>query len=316
MGQAKLGVAYRLQALNGGGGVTTNYSQALGYPVVNPALVAEDQATVNQGCDLGSRVGSLATAQWTAGVYNFNDANADNAPETATAVFSRPTVPGPLSLATCAANKANAGGPFSLLDIGVSMSDSDASAVMSALDMDAGSTGVCSGVACTARKIGSVNMLYGRLWLGNAYGSDQLDLALPFEVQYWNGSAFVKNTADNSASCTAFGVANVALGNKQGGLSSYTGPVSVGALVSGAGKITLPKPGSAAAGSVDLVVTLGSGGTPANCPNMTGATSASLAHLSGKWCGTANDRDPIAKATFGIFGSSEKKGPIYIRESY
>ena len=316
MGQAKLGVAYRLQALNGGGGVTTNYSQALGYPVVNPALVAEDQATGNQGCDLGSRVGSLATAQWTAGVYNFNDANADNVPETATAVFSRPTVPGPLSLATCAANKANAGGPFSLLDIGVSMSDSDASAVMSALDMDAGSTGVCSGVACTARKIGSVNMLFGRLWLGNAYGSDQLDLALPFELKYWNGSAFVKNTADNSASCTAFGVANVALGNKQGGLSSYTGPVSVGALVSGAGKITLPKPGSAAAGSVDLVVTLGSGGTPANCPNMTGATSASLAHLSGKWCGTANDRDPIAKATFGIFGSSEKKGPIYIRESY
>jgi hypothetical protein len=106
------------------------------------------------------------------------------------------------------------------------------------------------------------------------------------------------------------------VGNLQGGLSGYAGTPVVNPVANGAGTISLPAPAAAAAGSVDLVVTLGSSGAPANCPNMTGATSAVLAHLSGKWCGASYDRDPVARATFGIAGSGNKKGPVYIRESY
>jgi hypothetical protein len=64
---------------------------------------------------------------------------------------------------------------------------------------------------------GSVALRSGRLRLMNAYGSDQIDLALPFETQYWNGSAFIKNTLD---SCTTLIPANIVLGNKQGGLTA------------------------------------------------------------------------------------------------
>ncbi|HEX6734461.1 MAG TPA: hypothetical protein VF096_06585, partial [Azonexus sp.] len=130
MGQPALGIAYRLQAVNGAGAVTANYSQVLTppYPVATPSLAAEDQAAAYQGCDLASRIGSLPSAQWVAGVYALNDANADNLPDTATASFSRPTVPLDLTAATCAANRASAGGPFWLLDIGVAINDADVTA--------------------------------------------------------------------------------------------------------------------------------------------------------------------------------------------
>jgi len=136
---------------------------------------------------------------------------------------------------------------------------------------------------------------------------------VPFETQYWNGSAFVRNTLDN---CTALAVANIALGNKQGGLAAYAGPIAVSATGGGAGTITLTKPAVATTGSVDLVTVLGSTGAPSNCNSLAGGTAAGLPYLSGKWCGANYDRDPVARATFGVFGSSLKKGPIYIRESY
>jgi MSHA biogenesis protein MshQ len=157
----------------------------------------------------------------------------------------------------------------------------------------------------------TTRLRFGRLWLGNAYGSDKIDLVVPFEAQYWNGSAFIKNTFDSS---TPLGGSNIALGNKQGGLSTYTGPIAVSATASGSGTITLTKPASPAAGSVDLVATLGA--ASGNCPGLGGASSAGLGYLGGKWCGANYDRDPVSRATFGVFGSSARKGPIYVRENY
>ena len=160
---------------------------------------------------------------------------------------------------------------------------------------------------------GSVALRSGRLRLMNAYGSDQIDLALPFETQYWNGSAFIKNALDG---CTTVIPANIVLGNKQGGLTAYTGPIAVSATAAGAGTITLTKPAAATKGSVDVVMVLGSTGSPSNCGSSAGGTAAALSHLSGKWCGASYDRDPTARAAFGLAGSSQKKGPIFIRESY
>jgi MSHA biogenesis protein MshQ len=155
---------------------------------------------------------------------------------------------------------------------------------------------------------GPGNFRYGRLWLGNAYGSDKTSLAVPYQTQYWNGKAFIVNTQDN---CTSLNASSVVLANKQGGLGSYSGPVSVSGTSSGAGNITLPAPGLA--GSVDLLLVLGSGGSAKNCYNLTGGTTAGLAHLAGKWCGANYDRDPVARATFGISTDTRK---IYLRESF
>lgn len=200
MGQPQIGIAYRLQAVNGAGVVTKNYSQALGYPVVNPSLVAEDQDTANQGCDLASRIGGLAAAQWSSGLYVINDANADNAPDTSAVSFSRPASPVALSLATCAANRASAGGPFWLLDIGVTLNDTTDGVTIDSMDMNSATTGICSGAACSARKIGTTGVVDGRLWLNNAYGSEMLPLSVPVLAQYWSSAGWRTNSYD---SCTA-----------------------------------------------------------------------------------------------------------------
>jgi len=87
----------------------------------------------------------------------------------------------------------------------------------------------------------------------------------------------------------------------------------VGTLSAGRGTITLT-PTAAAIGSVDLVANLGSTGSPSNCAGLSNGSSSSagLAYLSGQWCGTANDRNPTARASFGIF----KSPLIYRRENY
>lgn len=202
MGQPQMGVAYRLQAVNGAGVVTRNYSQALGYPVVSPSIVAEDQDTAHQGCDLASRLSGFATAQWSSGVFAVNDANSDNVPDASAVSFSRPASPLALSAATCVANRASAGGPFWLLDIGVAINDATDGVALDAPDMNAATSGVCSGTACTARKIGATGVAYGRLWLNNAYGSEMLPLPVPVQVQYWSAAGWRMNSYDSCTTLT------------------------------------------------------------------------------------------------------------------
>ena len=202
MGQPQMGIAYRLQAVNGAGVVTRNYSQALGYPVANPSLVAEDQDTANQGCDLVSRISGLSSAQWSSGLYVVNDANADNVPDSSAVTFSRPASPVALSLATCVANRASAGGPFWLLDIGVALNDVTDGVAIDSLDMNSATAGVCAGAACSARKIGTTGVAYGRLWLNNAYGSEMLPLSVPVLAQYWSSAGWKTNSYDSCTTLT------------------------------------------------------------------------------------------------------------------
>jgi hypothetical protein len=173
--------------------------------------------------------------------------------------------------------------------------------------------------AGTAVAVGATTTLrYGRLRLLNAYGSERLALPMVWETQYWNGQSFVRNTAD---SCTALAAASVALSNYQSPpkavapllSASNLSSVTVGAISAGQGTITLA-PTAYATGSVDLVANLGSSGSPSNCAGLSNgsATSAGLAYLSGQWCGAANDRDPTARASFGVF----KSPLIYRRENY
>jgi MSHA biogenesis protein MshQ len=317
MGQPALGVAYRLQARNGANAVTTNYSQALGYPVSNPVLVAEDQAGTNQGCDLVSRIGSLPTAQWTAGMYTLNDAAGDNVPDTATAVFTRPTTPVALTAATCAANTASAGGPFFLLDIGVSISDLDAGAVLSeaaslpALDMNPATAGVCSGTACNARRIGSTAVVYGRLWLNNAYGSEMLPLAVPVLAQYWTAAGWQKNTFD---SCTAI-TQPTRQDSGNGGLLFYAPPDTTrNALAPGE---VIAQMGGSTASSVVLLkgdARLVLRGSSA----LVGPGSGNYGYLDviGSKLTSATWLPPTGNAR-ACFGACGPRSPIiYLRESY
>lgn len=156
---------------------------------------------------------------------------------------------------------------------------------------------------------------FGRLWLGNAYGSEKRSLNLPYETQYWNGSAFVKNTLD---ACTALTAANFGIGNltPAGLYGSPVSAISMGAFSAGGGSITLAAPN--VPGGVDVVVKLGASLSmcPSWLPSYPSGTPISASYLRSQWCGSSYDKDPVARATFGIYGSSAKKGLLYLRESY
>jgi len=165
---------------------------------------------------------------------------------------------------------------------------------------------------------------FGRLWLGNACGSDKRDLTIPFRAEYWNGSVFITNSDD---SLTSIAQANIGLGNHQpagfdGSVNLTHIPAGPFSVVSGLGSFSLLKPtGTPAAGSVDAVFGLGSATTTNTSFNFSAAqppaAGANQPYLRSKWYGAAYDRDPVGRAAFGIYcGGGSGKGPVYIRESY
>lgn len=151
-----------------------------------------------------------------------------------------------------------------------------------------------------------VSIRFGRLKISNAHGSELLKLPLPIQTQYWNGTAFVTNTADN---CTTLVTNNIKLTAPPTGVSATVG----GAFSSGIGSLILSKPTTAARVAVDVCVDLGAdpvGGTVCSA-----TASANLPHLQGLWSpGTAYDNDPGARATFGVYKGNNEF--IYLRESY
>lgn len=316
MGQARLGMAYRLEARNGANGITQNYD-ATRAAVVAPTVVAEDQDAANQSCNLAARLTGLPTATWTAGVYNATGA---------TAVFSRPATaaPGTLNASTpalCTTTLPNAGNPFWDLDIGVLVNDGTAS--MAGANMHAGTTGVCSGTGCNAIRLGSTGMVLGRLNLLNAYGSDALPLLVPVRAEYWNGSSWQLNTEDR---CTTLSASNLAVGNtvSSSGLSVTSASLALSPSPTMSGGLTSFRinPAVKGPGSVDVVLNLGLG-VDANtdwCGAWTSGPAAGtgtapvpdLSFMSAQWCGTNADRAPAARLRFG----SPRAPFIYLRERY
>ncbi|MBX9960419.1 MAG: hypothetical protein K2Y15_09805 [Burkholderiaceae bacterium] len=316
MGQARLGMAYRLEARNGANGITQNYD-ATRAAVVAPTVVAEDQGAANQSCNLAARLTGLPTATWTAGVYNAT---------TATAVFSRPATaaPGTLNASTpalCTTTLPNAGNPFWDLDIGVLVNDGTAS--MAGANMHAGTTGVCSGTGCNAIRLGSTGMVLGRLNLLNAYGSDALPLLVPVRAEYWNGSSWQLNTEDR---CTTLSASNLAVGNtvSSSGLSVTSASLALSPSPTMSGGLTSFRinPAVKGPGSVDVVLNLGLG-VDANtdwCGAWTSGPAAGtgtapvpdLSFMSAQWCGANADRAPAARLRFG----SPRAPFIYLRERY
>jgi hypothetical protein len=161
---------------------------------------------------------------------------------------------------------------------------------------------------------GGKPMRFGRLALGNALGSELLNLPVPIQTQYWDGTNFVTNTGD---SCTTITASNIVLSNYQGALTSGnlpSGNISIsGAFNAGVGSLTLTKPSSAVNGTVDLCVDLGGDAT---CLG----TSANMSYLGGAWAGTTYTYDPRSRAAFGFRKGSYSGGGrdpfVYQRENY
>lgn len=339
-----LAITFSLTALNGGGSLTQNYTGS--YARLAPA--AADWAATGTG-----KMGLWATASGYAsgGASGCKVIFAQTAPWATTfacasgnlpgvaASTSRVAVSSSLASSLSWSNGTGTGtaypvlaradapdGPYAALAFGLAPVDADDVALQpGALDMDADNSG-----GGERQTLAATSVRHGRLKIANAFGPAARSLQIPFETQYWNGLGFVKNTLD---SCTALSTANIGKGNYQGGLNAANaGALNLGvpaagactalggssAVSGGSGCMVLAAPASAVSGSVDLVLDLGASATPNMCPAWTPSSTAAanLAYLRGRWCSSTYDYDPTARATFGVYGSSAKKGVIYLREGY
>ncbi len=170
---------------------------------------------------------------------------------------------------------------------------------------------------------GAAGIRSGRLRLFNAFGSENSNLNMSAQTQYWSGNSWILNAND---SCTTIPAASIALSNYRdgnGAAATWTTTAGAVSLAGGQGVIVLAAPSPAnSTGSVDVALNLGTTTMDNSClashPVMT-APAVSLAYLRGKNgnC-TASDTysaDPSARATFGIY-SPETRKAVHIRELY
>jgi hypothetical protein len=206
-------------------------------------------------------------------------------------------------------------GPYETFWLGIVPADTDG-VTLRAADLNLDTTVPINGDdrAKVISAFGSVR--FGRLRLQNAYGSELLPLPIPMTVQYWNGTAFVTNALDR---CTQLTAANIGFANYTQGLAAGETTPTVGTVFSaGVGSLTLSAPGTGNNGSVDLAINLGAAAADeVTCPTLTpnpATTGSDRDYLRGRWCGAAYDKDPTARATFGVYANPSQF--IYLREMY
>jgi MSHA biogenesis protein MshQ len=166
---------------------------------------------------------------------------------------------------------------------------------------------------------------YGRLRIGSASGSQLVNMQVPLETQYWNGTVFATNAADY---CTTIDPASIAMASFLGSITAgETANISGSPFVAGRGDLRLRAPGAGTpptdlnTGSVDLTINLDgtlSGttwtSTLVGTPVATTLLSASRSYLQGNWTGATYTQNPSARARFGVYRGAEEV--IFMRESY
>lgn len=174
-------------------------------------------------------------------------------------------------------------------------------------------------VSSTGYAEGSTLLRSGRLRLSNAFGSEKAALVMTVQAQYWGGNAWVPNSAD---SCSVLPAASIVRSNyldhRGAGTSAWTTTASSVAISSGSGTLTLSAPSPASTGSVDIALNLGATTTDQSClathPASTGAALPWLRSLQGS-CAATFDRDPAARASFGIYAPETRK-TMHVREIF
>ncbi|MCB1801834.1 MAG: hypothetical protein KDI82_09130 [Gammaproteobacteria bacterium] len=283
MDQDGLGINLTVEARNAAGARTRNYRDDFARATLD--LVAENN---DDAIDLGSRVSALSGG-WTDGRFTVSVADAR---------FARAGSPD---------------GPFDTLRLGVKVVDNDGGlSELAGRDMNAASSGNCSVAGdCDAVSLGTTAVRYGRVNLGNAHGSELLDLAVPLRVESYRGASQGFTVASDDSCTSLGGVTFVDLDGSDDLVPAETcvwdalnlsglgcalpgaGSLQYGALAAaGVFNLHLKAPGSGNSGVVGLQV---------DVPDW----------LEYDWLGVGQ-QDPAARATFGIFNRGD--GIIYRRE--
>ncbi len=167
---------------------------------------------------------------------------------------------------------------------------------------------------------GSTLLRSGRLRLSSAWGSEKSPLQLAVQAQYWSGKAWVLNNSDN---CTVVPAAAASTSNpidsKGAASGALNNTLSGATLAGGQASLAVSTASPIAAGSLDIALNLGMGAADQSClggsrPASTGAGLPWLRSQNGG-CSALWDRDPSARATFGIF-SPESTKTFHARELF
>ena len=196
--------------------------------------------------------------------------------------------------ATLSVMRTSPAGPFESFNLGIAPVDSDG-IILPSYDLD---TSVPSD-SNDRELLATTKIRFGRLNIENAHGSELLDLSVPMQTEYYNGTYFVTHTDDT---CTPINTAQLSF---NGG----TNPVTVGS-------------GTSTASIANSPLALGLAGLSLTAPGDTGfidITSSifisSFPWLNYDWDGDgSHDDSPSARATFGIYKGNSQQ--IYLREVY
>jgi len=159
---------------------------------------------------------------------------------------------------------------------------------------------------------------WGRAILNNIHGSELTPLSIPVITEYFDGTNFIINTADN---CSTFSLAsNFSISDTADyncTLATQTSPVSIGS--SGTVKASLSNT-TLSSGTTQLIISdntnTANGPGSGNTGYIELTTNLSnLSWLTYDWdANSSHDNCPSARATFGIYEGNSKQ--IYFREVY
>jgi MSHA biogenesis protein MshQ len=283
-------LSFVLRAQNTANGITQNYEGS----------IANLDLSTLAGLGLGARSGTTnLTSRLDTSIAPTGSFAAGEATITATVSLTRTTPDG----------------PFPATAVGLAPSDADGTQLQAAaLDMDVDASG-----SNDHQQVGaSTEFRFGRLRMQNALGPEQAVLPIPVQTQYWNGTTFVTNAADN---CTTLARANVTLGSYAQNLAACDTSANSANVpfAAGVGTLILSAAGAGNHGTVLLTPNLGATASGNYCPGSPGAesaaTAAGRAYLQGAWSGGAWNQNPSAQAAFGLYGS-QPKNFIFLRENY
>jgi MSHA biogenesis protein MshQ len=254
---------------------TQNYASGYAAALAGVTLVGADSAN---GIDQSARLSQIACS-WSAGQC---------------------AVSGNTSIAKSTSTPNAPDNPFAAFQLGLKITDATDGGNFGTFTMNPATAGSCSAAGtCNAQSIGAAfPVRFGQLALFPGYGSELAAMAVPMQLQYWNGSAFVLNGLDT---CTSVTPAMVSLSGWSGNLSAGSTSVSsVAAFSGGKSSIRLAAPGAGKTGRVGVGIGLTTNGTSHLWVKPQGGSSFSA--------------DPATTANFGLFKASPNL--IHLRESY
>ncbi|WP_429019074.1 DUF6701 domain-containing protein [Aeromonas veronii] len=163
-------------------GTTANYKGAFAKGVAE--MVA---ANALDGVARDKRITLSPSLSWASGVASINQQS-------------------PFGLNTRFDRAASPEAPFATLSFGIKVDDKDGgNTLLANPNMNTAVAGTCSGSGCNAVLLGTQKLLYGRLQAGTAAGLASAPLAIPLQMQYYEGGNWLQNKEDQ---CTQLSLAN------------------------------------------------------------------------------------------------------------